>query len=113
MSIAPSADAIAEFRTLTSNYSADYGLSSAGTNVMVLKSGTKQIHAAAWEFNRNDAFDARTYNNNGTKAELRQNTYGFNVGGPADFWAKDHKTFFFSNMKRRTYIACPLLPHTV
>src|SRR5712675_1054631 len=87
MSIAPSADAIAEFRTLTSNYSADYGLSSAGTNVMVLKSGTKQIHASAWEFNRNDAFDAHTYNNRGTKAELRQNTYGFNVGGPADFWA--------------------------
>ncbi|HXM50454.1 MAG TPA: carboxypeptidase-like regulatory domain-containing protein, partial [Pyrinomonadaceae bacterium] len=34
MSIAPSPDAIAEFRTLTSNYSADYGLSSAGTNVL-------------------------------------------------------------------------------
>src|SRR5581483_3477358 len=31
MSIAPSSDAIAEFRTLTSNYSADFGLSSAGT----------------------------------------------------------------------------------
>ena len=43
MSIAPSADAIAEFRTLTSNYSADYGLSSAGTNVLVLKSGTKAL----------------------------------------------------------------------
>jgi hypothetical protein len=45
MSIAPSADAIAEFRTLTSNYSADYGLSSAGTNVLVLKSGTKQVRS--------------------------------------------------------------------
>ncbi|MGC1613522.1 MAG: carboxypeptidase-like regulatory domain-containing protein, partial [Candidatus Acidiferrum sp.] len=40
MSIAPSSDAIAEFRALTSNYSADYGLSSAGTMTMVLKSGT-------------------------------------------------------------------------
>jgi len=38
MSIAPSSDAIAEFRALTSNYSADYGLSSAGTMTMVLKS---------------------------------------------------------------------------
>src|SRR6267142_930810 len=94
MSIAPSADAIAEFRTLTSNYSADYGLSSAGTNVLVLKSGTRQFHASAWEFNRNDAFDAHTYNNRGTKAELRQNTFGFNVGGPVDVWAKEHKTFF-------------------
>ena len=63
MSIAPSSDAIAEFRTLTSNYSADYGLSSAGTMSMVLKSGTKTLHASAWEFNRNNAFDARNYFN--------------------------------------------------
>jgi len=54
MSIAPSTDAIQEFRALTSNYSADYGLSSAGTMTMVLKSGTSQYHAAAWEFNRNN-----------------------------------------------------------
>jgi len=114
MSIAPSADAIAEFRTLTSNYSADYGLSSAGTNVMVLKSGTKSFHAAAWEFNRNDAFDARTYNNRGGKAaELRQNTFGFNAGGPVDFWAKEHKTFFFYNMEWRKYINGATLQQTV
>ncbi|HYL62763.1 MAG TPA: carboxypeptidase-like regulatory domain-containing protein, partial [Candidatus Methylomirabilis sp.] len=56
MSIAPSTDAIAEFRQLTSNYSADYGLSSAGTMTMVLKSGSSTLHASAWEFNRNDAF---------------------------------------------------------
>ena len=84
MSIAPSSDAIAEFRTLTSNYSADYGLSSAGTMTMVLKSGTKSFHASAWEFNRNDAFDARNYFNPAPQkvAELRLNVFGFNVGGP-------------------------------
>ena len=43
MSIAPSSDAIAEFRALTSNYSADYGLSSGGTMTMVLKSGTRHF----------------------------------------------------------------------
>src|SRR5580693_6471680 len=63
MSIAPSTDAIQEFRALTSNYSADYGLSSAGTMTMVLKSGTSQFHASAWEFNRNDFFDARGFFN--------------------------------------------------
>src|SRR5579859_1159228 len=109
MSIAPSVDAIAEFRQLTSNYSADYGLSSAGTNVLVLKSGTKQYHAAAWEFNRNDAFDAIKYGDS-KKTELRQNTFGFNVGGPADFWAKEHKTFFFYNMEWRKYIDGNTLP---
>ena len=87
MSIAPSSDAIAEFRTLTSNYSADYGLSSAGTMSMVLKSGTKAFHASAWEFNRNDAFDARNYFNPAPQkiAELRLNVFGFNVGGPVTF----------------------------
>ena len=63
MSIAPSSDAIAEFRALTSNYSADYGLSSGATMTMVLKSGTNTFHASAWEFNRNDAFDSRNYFN--------------------------------------------------
>src|SRR5260370_515560 len=47
MSIAPSTDAIAEFPALTSNYSADYGLSSPATMTMVLKSGTSTLHASA------------------------------------------------------------------
>jgi Carboxypeptidase regulatory-like domain len=107
MSIAPSSDAIAEFRALTSNYSADYGLSSAGTMTMVLKSGTKDIHASAWEFNRNNYFDAlNPYHP--TSAELRLNVYGFNVGGPVTFghlYNPDRKkTFFFYNMEWRKLI---------
>ena len=103
MSIAPSSDAIAEFRALTSNYSADYGLSSAGTMTMVLKSGTSEFHASAWEFNRNDYFDAINPFTN--KSELRLNVYGFNVGGPVTFghfYNPDKKrTFFFYNMEWR------------
>jgi len=119
MSIAPSLDSIAEFRQLTSNYSADFGLSSAGTLTLVLKSGTKQFHAAAWEFNRNDAFDARTYNNRAPSpvAELRQNTFGFNVGGPVTFGKlynpDKNKTFFFYNMEWRKYINGQTLQQTV
>ncbi len=106
MSIAPSVDAIAEFRQLTSNYSADYGLSSAGTMTLVLKSGTQTIHASAWEFNRNDAFDAQTDFNAASK--LRVNQFGFNVGGPVTlgklYNADRKKTFFFYNMEWRKYI---------
>jgi len=110
MSIAPSTDAIAEFRALTSNYSADYGLSSAGTMTMVLKSGTSTLHASAWEFNRNDAFDARNFFNPAPQkvAELRLNVFGFNVGGPVTFgrlYNQDRKrTFFFYNMEWRRLI---------
>ncbi|HKV24302.1 MAG TPA: carboxypeptidase-like regulatory domain-containing protein [Candidatus Acidoferrum sp.] len=106
MSIAPSSDAIAEFRALTSNYSADYGLSSAGTMTMVLKSGTSQFHASAWEFNRNDFFDAQNFFIPNT--ELRLNVFGFNVGGPVTFGhlynPDKKKTFFFYNMEWRRLV---------
>src|SRR5713101_685444 len=110
MSIAPSTDAIAEFRQLTSNYSADYGLSSAGTMTMVLKSGSSALHASAWEFNRNDAFDARNFFFPAPNKiqELRLNVYGFNVGGPVTFGKlynpDKKKTFFFYNMEWRRLI---------
>jgi hypothetical protein len=106
MSIAPSTDAIAEFRALTSNYSADYGLSSAGTMTMVLKSGTSQFHASAWEFNRNDFFDAQNFFVPNT--ELRLNVFGFNVGGPVTlghlYNPDKKKTFFFYNMEWRRLV---------
>jgi len=114
-SVMPSMDALAEFRVLSSSYSAEYGLSSAATMTTVLKSGTNQLHASAWEFHRNDALQARNYFNRppDKKAELRFNTFGFNVGGPVDFWKSDHKTFFFYNMEWRRLIQGGTLNRTV
>ena len=62
-SVMPSLESLSEFRILTSNYSAEYGLSSAATMSTVLKSGTKKYHFSLWEYVRNDALDARTYFN--------------------------------------------------
>ncbi len=115
----PSMDAIAEFNVMTSNYSADYGLSSAGTVTLVFKSGTKQIHASAWEFDRNNAFDAASYQANASGAktpELRFNTFGFDVGGPVAFpgYNKNRdKTFFYYNMEWRRMIAGGSIDQTV
>lgn len=104
-SIMPSLDALAEFQTLTSNYSAEYGLSSGGTMTTALKSGTNKFHAAAWEFVRNDALDAKRYFSGGKKTKLNYNTYGFNVGGPvALHQGGTPKTFFFYNMEWRKLI---------
>ncbi len=113
--VMPSMDAIAEFRQMTSNYGAEYGLSSSATMTAVIKSGTKQFHASAWEFLRNDAFDADNYFNPAPQpvAELRFHTFGFNVGGPVDAWAKEHKTFFFYNMEWRKLIQGQTLNQTV
>jgi hypothetical protein len=117
--IMPSIDAIAETQTLTSNYGAEYGLSSGGTVSSVLKSGTQAFHFSLWEFFRNDALDARNYFNFAPSpvAELRYNLYGFNVGGPVTFGKlyNPHKTktFFFYNMEWRKLIQGETLNQTV
>lgn len=120
ISVMPSMDAIAEFRTMTSNYGAQYGLSSAGTTTIAIKSGTKQFHGTAWEFLRNDALDAGNFFTNaaGQKApELRFNTYGFNVSGPVFipkvYNKSKEKTFFFYNMEWRKLIQGQTLNQTV
>jgi hypothetical protein len=120
ISIMPSVDAIAEFRALTSNYSAEYGLSSAATMTMVFKSGTKDIHASAWEFLRNDKLDAGNFFTNAAGAsapELRFNTYGFNVLGPVTFGKfynrNRNKTFFFYNQEWRKLVQGGLVNQTV
>jgi hypothetical protein len=112
--VMPSLDSLQEFRMLTSNYSAEFGLSSGATLTAVVKSGTKQFHASGWEFTRNDAFDARNYFNPSPKpiAMLRFHTYGFNAGGQVPVW-KSHPTFFFYNMEWRSLIQGGLTNQTV
>lgn len=106
-SVLPSIDAIAETQTLTSNYSAEYGLSSGGTISSVVRSGQQTLHASAWEFFRNDALDARYFFNKSPDpvSALRYNIYGFNIGGPVTFGKlynpNKTKTFFFYNMEWR------------
>ena len=109
--IAPSLDALSEFRVLQSNYSAEYGLTTAATVSMVFKSGTKDFHASAWEFVRNNDFDANDFFRNSAglpTQDLHLNTYGFNVGGPVTLghlYNKNRdKTFFFYNMEWRKLI---------
>ncbi len=102
--VMPSLDSIAEFREMTSNYSAEYGLSSSATMTAVIKSGTKQYphrQRLGVPAQRRGA-DARNYFNPAPQkvAELRFHTFGFNAGGPVDFWKKEHKTCLrFYNME--------------
>jgi hypothetical protein len=111
ISVMPSLDAIAEFKMMTSNYGADFGLGSGGTVSMALKSGTRDFHGELWEFVRNDAFDANNFfaNSSGTpKPELRYNTYGWNLGGPVfipgHYNTDRRKTFFFFSQEWRKIV---------
>jgi len=112
--VAPSLDSIAEFRNMTSNYSAEYGLASAAMITSVIKSGTRDFHAQAWELFRNDDLDARNYFNPAPNpvAELRYNIYGFNLGGKIP-GMNNHPTFFFFNMEWRKEIDGGLLNQNV
>jgi hypothetical protein len=98
-SVMPSIDSLAEFRNMTSNYSAEYGLATASQISTVIKSGTKTFHAEAWEFFRNDALNSRNYFLK-TVPHLRYNIYGFNVGGKVP-GMNNHPTFFFYNQEWR------------
>jgi hypothetical protein len=83
--ILPPVDAIQEFKVQTADFSAELGRAGGAVLNATIKSGTNSIHGAAWEFIRNDKLDAADYfeNNNGVKkGELRQNQFGFDLGGP-------------------------------
>jgi outer membrane receptor protein involved in Fe transport len=90
----PSIDAIEEFRTQSSNYSAEFGINAGGLVNMVMKSGSNRFHGSAYDFIRNDKFDAANYFTNffgQPKPPLRRNQFGGTLGGPLIH----DKTFFF------------------
>lgn len=99
--IKPPVDALQEFKVQTSNFSAEFGRAGGAVLNAAIKSGTNQLHGDAWEFVRNDKFDAANFFENAgnvTKGEYRQNQFGFTLGGPVYiphvYNGKD-KTFFF------------------
>jgi hypothetical protein len=88
----PSLDAIQEVQVLTSNYGAMYGRSASGTVLVTTKSGGSRWHASAYEFFRNEAFNARNFFDPPGGAPLyRRNDFGFTIGGPI----RKDKTFIF------------------
>ncbi|HKW98604.1 MAG TPA: TonB-dependent receptor [Bryobacteraceae bacterium] len=90
-------DAIAEFRVLQNNYSAEYGRGSGTIVSVVSKTGTNSLHGSLFEFVRNDKFDARNFFAPKV-APFRRNEYGFGVGGPVwvpKVYNGKNKTFWF------------------
>lgn len=81
----PSLEAISEFKVQTSNYSAEYGASAGAVVNVVTKSGTNELHGSAFEFARNNHFDARDYFLPATAAQplYIQHQFGGSLGGPA------------------------------
>ena len=97
-----SQDAIQEFKIQSETYSAGYGFSANQVDI-VSKSGTNQIHGTVFEFARNDDFDAYTptpFQATAKKPALRQNQFGFVLGGPVyipKLYDGRNKTFWLAN----------------
>jgi hypothetical protein len=92
----PNPDAIEEFKVQTGLYDASYGRYG-GANISVLtKPGTDSYHGSVFEFFRNDVLNANDYflNQTGqTRPPLKQNQFGFAVGGPI----KSNELLFFGS----------------
>jgi Carboxypeptidase regulatory-like domain/TonB-dependent Receptor Plug Domain len=102
LDVFPSVDAIAEFRVQTSNYSAVYGRNASGNIEVITKSGTKAFHGDAYEFLRNEAFNANDYFDNAagnSKPADKKHDFGYTIGGPVfiphHYNTNKDKTFFF------------------
>jgi hypothetical protein len=91
-----SPDALAEFKVITSNYSAEYGRVGGAILNAVMRSGTNQFHGTAYEFVRNTALNATGFLFSPTafvKPTLQRNQFGATIGGPLI----KNKLFFFAD----------------
>ncbi len=118
----PSVDAIQEFSVQTSNFNAEYGQAGGAIFNFTLKSGSNRLHGSAYEYLRNEFFNACSHDlncldSNGNRHPNRQRRHDFGgaVGGPfviphvyngrdktfwftsyEDFYARDHQVGFWS-----------------
>jgi len=87
----PSPDAVREFKVQTSLYDATEGRNGGGNINAVLKSGTSHWHGSAFEFFRNDFFNANEFfqkREGQPRPAVRQNLFGGSLGGPLGHEAK-------------------------
>jgi hypothetical protein len=92
VAIRPSIDVVQEFKVQANSYSAELGQAAFGQINLVTKSGTNEFRGSAFEFVRNDIFDARNFFL-AQRAQLKRNQFGGTLGGPI----LKNRTFFLAN----------------
>jgi hypothetical protein len=91
-------EAVREFNVLRDTYGAAYGKRPGAHVLIVTQGGTNHLHGSAYEFLRNNVFDAGNYFDKGSAPPFQRNQFGAAFGGPIQ---KD-KTFFFANFEGLT-----------
>jgi len=109
LNVYPNPEAIAEFKVLTSNYGAQYGRNGSGTVEVQTKSGGSSFHGSAFEYLRNDMFNARPWESGNDPAHpnpsYKKHDFGYTIGGPVyipnHYNTDKKKTFFFWSQEWR------------
>ncbi|MGH9501078.1 MAG: carboxypeptidase regulatory-like domain-containing protein [Terriglobales bacterium] len=86
-------DAVREFNVLRDSYGAEYGKRPGGQVIIATQSGSNQLHGSAYEFLRNNAFDAPNFFDQGSAPPFQRNQFGASLGGPVI----NGKTFLFGD----------------
>ena len=95
----PSVEAITEFTIDTNGFKAEYGNAAGGVMTFSSRSGTNEVHGAAYDFLRNDDLDARGFFAP-TRSVYKQNDFGATLGAPVYFpklYNGRNRTFFFAS----------------
>lgn len=108
--LSASPDAVQEFQVETGSYSAEMGGAGGGQINIVTRSGSGHIHGTAYEFLRNGAMDAHSFNQMGNSNFLVQNNFGASLGGPV---IHARKTFFFLNYEALRHAETDVMVDTV
>jgi hypothetical protein len=101
MALTPTQDSLQEFKVTTNNLSPEYGRFAGGVVNFTTKSGSNEIHGAAWEYLRNRELNANDFFDNQAgvpRGAFTQNQFGANFGGPVyipKIYNGKDKTFFF------------------
>lgn len=94
--VQPPIDALAEFKVQTRTYSAEFGKAAGAVINASIKQGSNQFHGSGFEFFRDEALNANTWDNNRAnrpKGPFNQHIAGLTLGGPV----LRNKTFFFGD----------------
>jgi hypothetical protein len=93
----PSPDAVAEFKVVTNNMSAEYGRAAGATINVAYASGTNQFRGSGWEFARRTKLNATGFFRppDGVKPPFERDQYGGVIGGPL----LRNRAFFFADFE--------------
>src|SRR5262245_31789492 len=108
----PAPDAVAQFKVVTNNMSAEYGRAGGATINVAYESGTNRFRGSVWEFMRDDSLNAIGFFKpvNGEKPPMHRDQFGAVLGGPII----KNKAFFFADYEgyrqSRQFVAFGTIP---